>query len=245
LYRNGVQSKDSLDEAENQLAVSQAVLERAEGAVDYAKFNVSQCKITAPISGVVLKKYREVGDTINYGGDIQPGGGTTDIVQLADTDDMRTEVDINEIDIAKVAMGTPATVVPNAYPDKSFAAKVVKVYPEADRQKGTVKVEVRILKPDLSIVKPEMSAKVTFLSAGESKAAPPMVLVTKKAIVSDGKASSVWVIRAGIAHLVPVALGREFEDGIEVKQGLDGGEMVIVAPPADLHDGALVTPGSS
>ena len=47
------------------------------------------------------KKYRELGDTINYGGDIQAGGGATDIVQLADTEDMRAEVDINEIDIAQ------------------------------------------------------------------------------------------------------------------------------------------------
>ena len=40
-------------------------------------------------------------------------------------------------------MGSPATVIPDAYPDQSFAAAVVKIYPEADRQKGTVKVEVQ------------------------------------------------------------------------------------------------------
>ena len=51
--------------------------------------------IRSPIEGVVLQKYRELGDTINYGGEIQAGGGSTDIVQLADTTDMRTEVDIN------------------------------------------------------------------------------------------------------------------------------------------------------
>src|SRR5579871_3976127 len=121
LFGNGVESRDNLDMAENALAVARAALARADAAIDYARFNVSQCYITSPINGIVLQKYRELGDTINYGGDIQAGGGATDIVQLADTTDMRTEVDINESDIAKVVMGGPATVTPDAYPDQSFA----------------------------------------------------------------------------------------------------------------------------
>ena len=39
--------------------------------------------------------------------------------------------------------GMPASVVPDAYPDARFEATLVKIYPEADRQKATVKVEVR------------------------------------------------------------------------------------------------------
>jgi HlyD family secretion protein len=155
LFKEGVQSKDSLDDAENQLSVAEAELNKAVGAIDFAKFNVSQTVITSPINGVVLQKYRELGDTINFGGEIQAGGGATDIVQLADLSDLRCEVDINESDIAKVKMGTPATVILDAYPDDPFPATVVKIYPEADRQKGTVKVEVRVLQPDLKVIKPE------------------------------------------------------------------------------------------
>ncbi len=246
LYKEGVQSKDSLDDAENQLSVAAAALKRADGAIDYAKFNVSQTVIKSPINGVVLQKYREVGDTINFGGTIQAGGSATDVVQLADLSDLRCEVDINESDISKVAIGAPATVIPDAYPDNPFAAKVVKIYPEADRQKGTVEVEVRILHPDLKMIKPEMSAKVTFLSsAPTARVEAATVLVPKKAIVTEGKSNSVWVIRDGIAHSTPVMLGREYQEGVEVKQGLNGGETVIVVPPAQLHDGEPVTPASS
>ena len=180
-----------------------------------------------------------------FGGEIQAGGGATDIVQLADLSDLRCEVDINEGDIAKVTMGTPATVIPDAYPDNPFPARVVKIYPEADRQKGTVKVEVGILQPDLKIIKPEMSAKVTFQSIMTQTAAAPMVLAPKKAIVTEGNASSVWVVRRGIAHLAPVVPGREFQEGVEIKQGLSGGEMVIVVPAAALRDGQAVTPVGS
>src|SRR6202171_1527487 len=188
LHKEGVQSKDALDDAENQLSVAEAELNKAVGAIDFAKFMVSQTVIRSPINGVVLQKYRELGDTINFGGSIQAGGGATDIVQLADLSDLRCEVDINESDIAKVTMGSPATVIPDAYPDNPFPARVVKIYPEADRQKGTVKVEVRILQPDLKIIKPEMSAKVTFESSAPTAKveSAPTVLVPKKAIVTEG-----------------------------------------------------------
>ena len=71
LYRQGVQSKDSLDDAENQLAVAEADLKKSEGEIEFAKFNVSQTVITAPINGVVLQKYRELGDTITAFGQIR------------------------------------------------------------------------------------------------------------------------------------------------------------------------------
>jgi HlyD family secretion protein len=241
LHKQGVQSKDALDDAENQLSVAEAELNKAIGLIDFAKFNVTQTVITSPINGVVLQKYRELGDTITAFGQSPGGGGATDIAQLADLSDMRCEVDINESDIAKVTMGTPATVIPDAYPDNPFPAQVVKIYPEADRQKGTVKVEVRILQPDLKIIKPEMSAKVTFQSIMTQKAAASMVLVPKKAIVTEGNANSVWVVRGDLAHSVAIVLGREFQDGVEVRSGLSGGETVIVVPPSGTHEGQAVT----
>src|SRR5713226_8725303 len=141
LITNRAISTDDFETAITAAEVAQADLERDEAAVDYAKFNVNQCVIRSPINGIVLKKYRELGDTINFGGQIQAGGGATDIAQLADTDDMRAEVDINEADIAKVGIGSPVVVALDSYPDKQFDAVLVKVYPAADRQKGTVKIE--------------------------------------------------------------------------------------------------------
>jgi len=240
LYQKGVESRDQLDVAENALEVARAELARAEAAIDFAKFNVSQCYITSPINGIVLQKYRELGDTINYGGDIQAGGGATDIVQLADTEDMRAEVDINEVDIAKVALGSPAQVIPDAYPDRPFDARLVKIYPEADRQKGTVKVEVGILKPNLAIIKPEMSVRVSFSVAPAGTEEKSLLLVPKKALITEGNAVSVWTVRDGAAERVAIKRGRDLEAGVEVKAGLNDGDLVIIDPPADLKDGQKV-----
>ena len=245
MFKERTLSKDDYDVALNAYNVAVASLARAEGAIKYAQFNVSQCVIRSPIDGIVLQKYREVGSMISYGNAVTTGYGIADIAQLADTTDMRAEVDVNESDIAKVAIGAPATVTLDAYGDQPFEAKVVKIYPEADRQKGTVKVEVHLEHPDLSIVKPEMSAKVTFDAVRQSSIQQPLVLVPKKALVGEGAGSYVWVVRDSHISQVPVVTGREFQDGVEVKQGLSGGETVIVVPPGKLSEGQLVTPVAS
>jgi RND family efflux transporter MFP subunit len=241
LFRQHVISQDQLDVSENALLVARANLNHAEAEIAYARFNVGQCEITSPINGVVLKKYRELGDTINYGGDIEAGGGTTDIVQLADTDDMRVEADISENDIAKVVMGMPAIVVLDAYPERNFNARVAKIYPEADRQKGTLKVEVKIIKPDLAIVRPEMSAKITFMAAAAGSSQQPIIVIPKSTVIRTGRETFVWTIGSGRAQRVPILIGRELETGLEVKSGLAGGETIIVTPPDNLRDSEPVT----
>lgn len=240
LYTSGIISTDDFQTSENAAEVAQAALRRDEAAIDYAKFQVSQCLIVSPIDGVVLQKYRELGDTINYGGQVQAGGGATDIAQLADTEDMRAEVDINESDIAKLSLGMPAAVVPDAYPQSRFDANLVKIYPEADRQKATVKVEVRILHPDLTKIKPEMSVKANFLERRLANDKQPRLFVPVKAIQRQGDTSSVWIIRDGVAHRIFIQRGAETESGIEVRKGLQDGDQVILSPPSNLSEGQKV-----
>src|SRR5437773_3061641 len=241
LITTGAISTDDFETAVTAAKVGQAELERDEAAVDYAKFNVNQCVISSPINGIVLKKYRELGDTINFGGQIEAGGGSTDIAQLADTDDMRAEVDINEADIAKVGIGSPAVVVLDSYPDKQFDAALVKVYPAADRQKGTVKIEVQIARPDLQIIKPEMSVKVSFLEMRSPGKLEPVITVPKSAVRHDEGEAYVWTVREGIVRRVSVVCGLTTETGIEVRQGLKDGDSVVITPDVKLVNGGKVS----
>lgn len=242
LFTGGIISKDEFETFDNAAQVAEASLRRDEAAIDYAKFQVSQCLIVSPIDGVVLQKYRELGDTINYGGQVQAGGGATDIAQLADTADMRAEVDINESDIAKVSLGMPAVVIPDSYPQAHFDATLVKIYPEADRQKATVKVEVQIREPNLGIIKPEMSVKANFLEKLVAGKAEARLSIPAKAMVSEGSDSYVWTIRNGMAKRISVLRGPETQDGLEVRQGLKDGDVLILAPPTTLIDGQRVKP---
>ena len=244
LIRTGVISKDEYDTTISAAEVAQAALKRDTAAVEYANFLVNQCRITSPIAGIVSQKYRELGDTINFGGQIQAGGGATDIAQLADTDDMRAEVDINEADLAKVSLGSHASLVPDAYADRRFEASLVKVYPKADRQKGTVKVEVQLNQPDLQIIKPEMSVKVSFLENQATATQEPRITVPKGAVRSEEGETYVWTVREGIVQRVGIVRGQETETGIEIEQGLNDGDVVVVSPQANLASGRRVSVGT-
>ena len=62
----------------------------------------------------------------------------------------------------------------------------------------------------------------------------------KKALITEGNVVSVWTVRDGAAERVAIKRGRDLEAGVEVKAGLNDGDLVIIDPLADLKDGQKV-----
>jgi multidrug efflux pump subunit AcrA (membrane-fusion protein) len=88
-----------------------------------------------------------------------------------------------------------------------------------------------------------MGIKVTFLreDEGAERAAPRAVpLVPKAAITSDGGKSYAFVVADGVADRRAVTTGGADGDRVEVVAGLNPGERVVIAPPADLAPGTKV-----
>ncbi|MEZ4330303.1 MAG: efflux RND transporter periplasmic adaptor subunit [Myxococcota bacterium] len=231
-----VASQTSLDVRENEWRVARARVKEAEAALREARVNLDYTTLRAPRDGVILAKLKEVGEMA------VPGGfaGSGDLIRMADLSDLRAEVDINELDIGKIALGQRATVTPDAFPDLRYAAEVVKLYPQINRQKGTLKVEVRLLERDEKL-RPDSSVRISFLAEPEARpeGAPPPVLVTvPRAAVRDG--DSVWVVREGRLRRQPVSLGGERGAEVVVREGLLGGEAVVVDATGELEEGAAV-----
>ncbi len=238
LRQEGIVSQQELDVQENKARVGRATVAQLEAELAQAQVSLEYTVLRAPTDGVVLAKLKEVGEIA------VPGGfaGSGDLVRLANLTDMRAEVDVNEADLTRVRLGQPAQVTPDAYPDAHYAAEVVKLYPQVDRQKGTLRVEVRVREPDARLL-PDMSARITFLAdmpAADTPAASA-VLVPATAVRRDaGGASVVWVAREGGAHPVVVETAGQVGDRVRVTSGLQGGEAVITsAPPA--REGQRVT----
>jgi HlyD family secretion protein len=155
------------------------------------------------------------------------------------------ELDINQNDFAKVAPRQPCWIVTDAYPDKKYKGAVDLISPEANRQKATVQVRVKVLDPD-DLLKPDMNATVSFLSAQRTSATQGAVAASDRApirvpatAVRDG---AVFVVENGKAIKRTVAISRSSGRDVEVRTGLIGGEDLIVSPPESLQDGARVRP---
>ncbi len=237
LRGGGVISQQELDVLVNKADVARATITQLEAELAQSRVNLEYTLLRAPTDGVVLAKLKEVGEIA------VPGGfaGSGDLIRLANLADMRAEVDVNEADLNRVRMGQPALVTPDAYPDARYAAEVVKLYPQVDRQKGTLKVEVRVLQPDARLL-PDMSARITFLAdpppAGQAD--QPAVLAPAAALRRDPQGSNfVWVVNDGRAHHTPVETAGDVGDRVRIAGGLKGGEALVVGD-VSVRDGQSV-----
>jgi RND family efflux transporter MFP subunit len=236
LRKLDVASQADLDIKENELRVSEAEAAEIRAEIQQAKVNLDYTVLRAPMDGVVLAKLKEVGEMA------VPGGfaGSGDLIRMANLDDLRAEVDVNEADLGRVRLGQPAEVVPDASQDRHYAARVVKLYPQVNRQKGTLKVEVKILEPDETL-RPDMSVRIHFLAEAQpARAGDPVVLAPRAALRDEAGAAFVWVVTDGRLRRQPVKTGTEMGDRVAIAEGLLGGEALVVGDAAGLSDGRAV-----
>jgi len=247
LRAQDVASQSQLDVKESELRVAAAQVQAAEAEISQARVNLDYTTLRAPTDGVILAKLKEVGEMA------VPGGfaGSGDLIRMANLEDMRAEVDVNEMDLGKVRLGQKAEVVPDAFPDRKYAAKVVKLYPQVNRQKGTLKVEVGIPEAD-EWLRPDTSVRIVFLddaAPAQSEAGAAVVTAPRAALRTEGGASFAWVVTEGRLRRQAVTLGRELGDQVVVEKGLLGGEALVTGDPGvSLAEGQRVevaSPASS
>jgi HlyD family secretion protein len=210
-------------------------VDQAKGAVAYAETAVNNTVIRAPVAGTILERAVEKGEflTTSFVGD---RGAKGYVVTLADLDDLEVELDISQSDFAKLRSGQRGTVTTDAFPDRKYEGFIKEISPQANRQKATVQIKVKVAKPD-AYLRPEMNASVAFLSDEKPGAAPKSAINVPAGAVRDG---AVFLFVDGKAALRKVKTGGSNGGRVQVEDGLNGGEELIVAPPADLKDGQKV-----
>jgi HlyD family secretion protein len=158
---------------------------------------------------------------------------------MANLRDLQVELDINQNDFARLNSRQPGMITTDAYgPDRKYRGVIEAISPEANRQKATVQVKVRVEDPDADL-RPEMNASVAFYSPDGSRkgsAAKPVIIVPATA-VRDG---AVFVLVDGKAVRRQVKLGSTTAQGVQIEDGLIGGEDVVVSPPAELKQGQRI-----
>jgi len=229
LRRQNVISQQELDVLLNKANVARAGVSQIDAELVQSRVNLDYTVLRAPTTGVILAKQKEVGEIA------VPGGfaGSGDLIRLANLSDMRAQVDVNEADLNRVRMGQAAQVIPDAYPESAYEAAVVKMYPQVDRQKGTLRIEVHIKNPDAKLL-PDMSARVVFLGDAlpAAQANVPIVLVPTDAVRRDERGESVvWVVRDERATRIRVQTSGEVGARIRVSGEINEGDSVIVSEP--------------
>src|SRR5262245_3713192 len=219
-----------------------AQVKQAEGSLAFAQTQLDNTIIRAPISGVILERNVERGEFVTTGF-ASDRGAKGYVVSMADLSDLQAELDIHQNDFAKLGSPQPAIITTDAYPDRKYQGEITEVSPEANRQKATVQVKVKVLQPD-EFLRPEMNASVAFYapekpgekSANQTTAAKQLITIPAAA-VRDG-----WVVIVvdGKAVRRKVQVSGTSQQGATISNGLIGGEDLIVNPTDGLKDGQKV-----
>jgi HlyD family secretion protein len=244
LVEHGAESKSVIDDLvaqqtslEEQVKAAEAEVVASEAERATLGVSLQQRTVVSPIDGTVVTKPMKPGEIAS------PNDQTDAIVELADFNSLLAEVDVPENRLASIKVGGPADIILDAYPDRHYRGEVVELGKRVDRSKATLVVKVKFVDP-MEGVLPEMSARVSFLSAAvsdEALKAPPKKMVVADAVVERGGSKVVFVVGDdGAVRSVPVTVGGVAGSSVELLSGPPSGTHVVGAPPPELSDGMKV-----
>lgn len=194
---------------------------------------LSKSSVFAPWDGVITSKNAEVGEVVSS---IASGVNSRgSVATLVDFETLEVQVELAQTSLKVAREGAPVQIFLDAFPDQGYPGRVRQVWPTADRQKATVELRVEFLERDERIL-PEMGVRVVFVAESQAALAPA-VMLPERALIA-GTEPAVFVLDGKRVSRRDVKLGGQAASGKrEVLAGLEGGELVVLDPPASLDDG--------
>ncbi|MBC5863899.1 efflux RND transporter periplasmic adaptor subunit [Flavobacterium sp. K77] len=221
-FKTGGVTKQQLDQAKLQMV-------NAKSQLTQANINVGDTRIKAPISGFINKKYIEVGSIIT-------GMPATELFDIVNVSKLKLNVSVNESQVATLKVGNSVNVTASVYPDKSFSGKITFIAAKAD-QSLNFPVEIEITNNATKDLKAGMYGTAAFASNQQKQA---LKIVPRNAFVGSVSSNQIFVIENGAAKLKTVTAGKILGDKVEILNGLEDGDQVIVTGQINLQDGTKV-----
>jgi RND family efflux transporter MFP subunit len=152
-------------------------------------------RVTSPMSGVVITKGVELGETVTSG--VSSFNAGTVLFTVADLKSLIVRVNLNEVDIAKVAVGQPVRITLDAYPQRVFQGRVRFVAPAAKALDKIKVFQVEIALDDLDrSFRTGMSANVEILGEKREK----VVSIPLEALQKKDGSTVAYVLKANLAE---------------------------------------------
>jgi RND family efflux transporter MFP subunit len=216
--------------ADQSIVVSrQADVERLEQLQSYEN-------VFAPFDGVITVRNTDVGHLINAGA----GGPAAELFHLTAIKVLRVYVAVPETDSPAMQIGAIPTVTLDEYPGQTFQGTLVRTDNAINPTSRTLRVEVDVNNADGKLL-PGSYVFVHFTLPGRARS----VTVPSNALLFRSEGLRVGVVRDGTAELVPITIGRDYGDKVEVLSGLGPTDQVIVNPSDSLIGGTTVRVASS
>jgi RND family efflux transporter MFP subunit len=209
--------------AQANIAAQQAQIKVLQQSKDYLS-------VLAPFDGVVTRRNIDLGDLVQA-----DATGGTFMFTVMQTDVLRTWVYVPQDQAFGVEPGVEAVVRVPELPDRSFPGKVTRIADALDPNTRTLLTEIDVPNPDGAL-----SSGIYCTVELHIPQKAPSVIVPADAVVFDAEGLHVALVKKGIVHMQEIAILRDFGTEVEISDGLEPGDQVVLNPPVNLAEGSRV-----
>jgi multidrug efflux pump subunit AcrA (membrane-fusion protein) len=205
---------------------SQAKLREMEAILEQERTRLQNAKIVAPFRGEISRKYVDAGALVSP---------STPLVSLVHTETLKIVANVLEKDIPLLKAGMKAKIRTESYPGRVFEGRVEKINSALELSTRTLQAEVYIHNADRSL-KPGMFANVEVVLLEK----PQTLVIPREAVIAAGSEISVFVVEGKQAVRRPITLGYEQDQSVEILNGLNEGDQVIIKGQQLIKDGYAI-----
>ncbi len=229
-------STQERDNAAGAFAADHAIVASRQAEVARLEELQSYEKIYAPFGGVITTRNTDIGDLVSAGA----GTRNSELFRVQATGTLRIYVAIPEVYTPQIHIGAKPSVTLDEYPGQPFQGTLVRTDQSINQLSRTLLAEVDV---DNSAGK-LLPGAYTFVHFA-LRPNPGSVTIPSNTLLFRSEGLRVGVVRNGKVQLVPVTLGRDYGDRVEVVSGLSSKDQVIINPSDSLISGAMVKVSSS
>lgn len=227
LFKEELITRQQFDDVSTRLALAEAELERAKATLETSRQKLTRTKIYSPLRGAVKEKRISAGDYVRNG---------TPLFQLIKIDLLKLDFTVSEKDAAKIKIGQEVVFYVDSYPGREFKGKVSLLYPHIEEKTRTLQAEAVVSNNNREL-KPGFFAKVLIYTTAPLDA----VLIPSIALMYDNSIVRVFVVDAdNKAREKIVKIGGKYGEYIEITEGLQEKEQIVVVGQNNLSEGVKV-----
>ena len=238
LLEKGFVARQEVQAAQEQIETYRAKIEEGRLSVNMIEVKQHRSVITAPITGVVTRKFLLVGGVLRESSKVGAPAPPGAIAEIAELGSSEFHADVDQADIVKIRLHQKATIRLDALPGEVFqgVTQEIAVGPQVDPT-SRVRYQVRLAVEKAGHrLKAGMSGSVSFYLGRRTQ----VVTLPPPVILQEGDQESVFVLDGDRARLRKDKIGLQGDDAAELVSGLRAGEQVIDRGRAKLKDGQRV-----
>ena len=219
----------TLKAQEAAVAVAQSNIAAQQSFIRVLNQQKAYQSVIAPFDGIITQRSVDVGSLVQ--------AGTTFMFTLMQSDVIRTQVYVPQNAAFGVQPGVEAVIRVPEMPDRTFPGKVTRLADALAPGTRTLLTEIDVPNPE-GTLRPGMYCTVELHIPRKT----PSFIVPADALIFNANGLQVAVVENGIAHLRKVNVARDLGREVEVRDGVQLGDLVILKPMVDLADGSKVRP---